>query len=216
MTAAALSHTARVRRLSIALAVAFAWLALPAAASAQTALTPDEFSRIDAVYAAFGAFDDADGSTAADRSAARSACTALGSATAMLSGLRRMCSAQLRVGLALGATERCKGRTACLLGVRRVRRALRDLLVYARASNRTVVAAGLSAGCERELRVDMRTLRYYTALLSAFGLSERALRIGSVRLAERAERRISALPAPDTRSSAQQRADYRAACAAPA
>ena len=208
-----MSHTARVRRLSIALVIASAWLALPATAPAQTALTPAEFAAIDAVYATFAAFDD--GATTAERSAARAACTGLGSATAMLSGLRRACNAQLRVGPALVAVERCKGRTSCLLGVRRVKRALTELIVLARASNRAVTAAGLSPACTRELRASARTLEYFTRLRAGFALMERALVIRSVTLARRAERRIDSLPAPDPRSSAQQRADYQAACAPP-
>lgn len=211
-----MSDTARVRRLSIALAVAFAWLALPAAAPAQTALTPDQFAAIDRVYEAFGEFDDADGSTAADRVAARAACRGLAGRTPMLTRLGRMCSAQLRVGVALGAGARCKARASCLTTVRRVRRALSELLLLARASNRTVAAAGLAPACERELRVNMRTVRSYTQLRDGFLLMERALRIGSSALAQRAQRRIDRVPEPDTRSAARQRADFQAACAPPA
>ena len=206
----------RVRRLSIALAVAFAWLALPATAPAQTALTPAEFDAVDRVYAAFGEFDDADGSTAADRVAARAACRGLAGRTPMLTRLGRMCSAQLRVGIALGAAARCGTRSSCLVSVRRVRRALSELLLLARASNRTVAAARLSPGCTRELRVNMRTLRSYTQLRDGFSLLERALRIGSNALAARAERRIDRVQEPDARSSARQRADFQAACAPPA
>ena len=133
-----------MRRLSIALVVAFAWLALPAAAPAQTTLTAAQFAAVDAVYAAFDRFDDANGATTADRTAARAACTALGSADPMLSALRRSCSAQLNVGLAFAAAARCKARTSCLLTARRVRRALSELIVRSRASNRVVTAAGLA------------------------------------------------------------------------
>ena len=205
-----------MRRLNIALVLALAWLALPAAAPAQAALTPEQFSAIDDVYTAFAAFDDEDGTTAADRAAARAACTALGSADPMLSGLRRSCSTQLRVGQALGETARCRGRTSCLLGVRRVRRVLNELIVLARASNRTVTAAGLAAACTRELRVNMATLRYFTRLRGGFAQLEHALRTRSSALARRAQRRIDVLREPDPRSIAQQREDFRAGCAPPA
>lgn len=210
-----MSGPARVR-LGIALAVAVACLALPAAASAQATLTPAQFAAIDAVYGAFAAFDDGDGATAGDRSAARAACTALGSGDALLAALRRACSGQLKVGAALGATARCEGRTSCLLGVRRVRRALSELLVFSRALNRAVADTGLPAACGRELRVSMATLRYLTRLRAGFAELERALRIGSRTLARRAQRRIDALDEPDPRPVAQQREDFRAGCAPPA
>jgi len=202
-----------VRHLSIALVVACAWLALPAAASAQTTLTNEQFAAIDEVYVAFAAFADADGSTPADRIAARAACAGLGSDVAMLAGLRRLCSAQLKVGSALGATARCKGRASCLLGVRRVRRALSELILFARASNRAVTAAGLAAACRRELRVNMRTMTYFTRMRDGFAQLERALRIRSSVRARRAQRRIDTLREPDPRSLARQRADYQAGCA---
>ena len=203
-----------MRRLNIALVVTFAWLALPAAAPAQAALTPEQFAAIDDVYTAFAAFDDEDGTTAADRAAARAACTALGSAHPMLSGLRRSCSAQLRVGQALGRTTQCERRTACgVLSVRGVRRALNELIVRARASNRTVTAAGLPAACTRELRVNMATLRYFTRLRGGFAQLEHALRTRSVALARRAQRRIAALREPDPRSIERQREDFRTGCA---
>jgi hypothetical protein len=205
-----------VRRLSIAFAVAFAWLALPASAPAQTALTPEQFAAIDNVYVAFAEFNDANGATPADRVAARAACTGLGSSVAWLSALRRACNAQLRVGPALAAAARCRGRTSCLLTVRRVRIALSDLIVVARASNRAITAVGFAPACQRELRADLATLRFYTRLRDGFAQLERAIRIRSPRLAARAGRRIDALKAPDTRSSAEQRADYLAGCALPA
>lgn len=204
-----------MRRLNIALLAALAWLVLPGAAPAQAALTPAQFAAIDDVYTTFGAFDDDDGATAADRVAARAACRALGNADRMLSGLRRLCSAQLGVGQALGQTARCAGRASCLVGVRRVRRALSRLIVLARASNRTVTAAGLAPACRRELRVNLATLRYFTRLRGGFALLERALRIRSAALARRADRRVDALREPDRRSPAQQRDDYRAGCAPP-
>lgn len=205
-----------MRRLTTVLVVALAWLALPAAAPAQAALAPEQLTAIDAVYTAFIAFDDADGATAADRVAARAACTALGSAHPMLSGLRRLCSAQLKVGRALGAAARCAGRTSCLLGVRRVRRALTMLIVVSRASNRSVAAEGLPAACRRELRVNMATLRYFTRLRAGFAQLERALRTRSAVPARRAQRRIDALKEPDPRSNERQREAFRAGCARPA
>lgn len=205
-----------MRRLNIALVVALAWLALPAAAPAQAPLTSEQLTAIEGVYTAFVAFDDDDGATAADRVAARAACTALGSAHPMLSGLRRLCSAQLKVGQALGATARCAGPTSCLLGVRRVRRALNMLIVVSRASNRRVAAAGLPAACRRELRVTMATLRYFTRLRAGFAQLERALRIRSAVLARRAQRRIDALKQPDPRSNERQREDFRTGCVPPA
>lgn len=204
-----------MRHLNLALVVALGWLALPSAASAQAVLTPEQFAAIDAVYVAFAAFNDDDGATAADRVAARAACSGLGSTGAMLSGLRRSCGAQLRVGQALGATERCRGRTSCLREARRVRRALSELILFARASNRNVNAAGLAPACARELRVSLATLTYYTRLRNGFALLERALIIRSVALARRAERRVATLREPDRRSIAQQREDYRTGCARP-
>ena len=204
-----------MHRLSIALAAAVMWLALPAAAPAQTVLTPGEFAAIDAVYAAFGAFSDANGATPADRRAARAACNGLGSTSPVLAGLRRSCNAQLSVGPALGASARCRGRAGCLIAVRRVRRTLGELIVLSRASNRRVTAGGFAADCRRELRVDMGTLTYYTRLRSGFAQLERALRIRSGRLARRAERRINRLEQPDSRSPERQRAAYQAACGPP-
>jgi hypothetical protein len=204
-----------MRRLGITVVVALSCLALPVTASAQTVLTPGEFAAIDAVYAAFGAFADANGATATDRRRARAACTGLGSASRVLSGLRRSCNAQLSVGPALGASARCKGRASCLVAVRRVRRALNELLVRSRASNRNVSAAGFAASCRRELRVDLRTLTYYTRLRNGFALLERALRTRSGTLARRAERRINALREPDSRSAEQQRLAFQSACGPP-
>lgn len=205
-----------MRRLNITLVVALAWLALPAAAPAQAALTPEQFSTIDGIYVAFAAFDDADGATAADRRAARAACAALGSADALMTALRRACGTQLDVGQALGSTERCAGRTACLLGTRRVQRALSQFITQRRAVNRAVIAAGLSVACTRELRTDARTLLYLTRLRAGFAQLERAIRIRSRALAQRADRRIAALREPDRRSVQQSGDDYRAACAPPA
>jgi hypothetical protein len=204
-----------MRRLTVTAIVAFACLALPAGASAQTVLTPAEFAAIDAVYAAFGTFSDANGATPTDRRRARAACTGLGSANTVLAALRRSCNAQLSVGQALGTSSRCKGRSSCLVAVRRVRRTLNDLLVRSRASNRRVSAAGYAASCRRELRVDLRTLTYYTRLRNGFAQLERALRIRSGAIARRAERRINALKQPDSRSAAQQRMDFQTGCGPP-
>ena len=205
-----------MRRLVVVLAVALGCLALPAAAPAQAALTPSQFAAIDAVYAAFAAFEDADGATAADRVAARAACNGLGSSDPMLAALRRACHAQLTIGQALGATARCATRRSCLLSVRRVRRAFSEYLVLARAANRTVAAAGLVAPCARELTRSMGELLYVTRSRNAYAQLERALRIRSGRLARRAQRRLSAIDPPESRTDTQQREDYRAACAPPA
>jgi hypothetical protein len=208
-----MSHTAPMRRLSIALTVALACLALPAAARA--ALTPSQFTKIDGIYAAFGAFDDADGATAADRRAARAACRALGTSDAMLSALRRACNTQLDVGQALGRAARCRGRTACIVAVRRVQRAANAYLARSRAADRVVRAARLGAACQRELTRSPRELRYVVRLRDGFAELERALRARSAARARRAQRRLDALRPPDSRSAARQRADYRAACAPP-
>jgi hypothetical protein len=202
-----------MRRLGLVLAVALAGLALPSAAPAQNALTPSQFAAIDAVYAAFAAFEDADGATAADRAAARRACTALGSSDRMLAALRRACHAQLTIGQALGATARCGSRRSCLLAVRSARRAFGVYLTLARAANRAVAAARLAAGCERELTRTMAELLYVTRNRNAFALLERALRIRSGRLARRAQRRLDAIDPPDSRTDTSQHEDYRTVCA---
>lgn len=207
--------TAGMHRFAVVIVAAIACLALPAAASAQGSLNASQFTGMDRVYVAFAAFDDADGATPADRRAARAACTALGSADAMLAALRRSCGGQLDVGQALGITARCKARTSCLAGTRLVQRALRTFIAQRRAVNRAVIAAGLGAACTRELRTDMKALLYFTRLRSGFAQLERALRTRSVALADRAQRRIDALREPDTRSVAQSGEDFRAACAPP-
>ena len=186
-------------------------LALPAAAPAQATLTASQFAAIDAVYVAFAAFED--GATTAERGAARAACTALGSADALRSALRRACSPQLRIGQAIGQSQRCQGRRSCLLAVRAVRRAATDYLTLARAANRVVDELGLAPACSRELTRGAAELRFITGMRSAYAQLERALRARSKRLTERAQRRIAALRLPDTRSAAQQRADYHAGCA---
>jgi hypothetical protein len=78
-----------------------------------------------------------------------------------------------------------------------------------------VSAAGFAASCRRELRVDLRTLTYYTRLRNGFALLERALRTRSGTLARRAERRINALREPDSRSAEQQRLAFQSACGPP-
>ena len=103
-----------MRRHAIALLVVLGSLALPAAAPAQATLTPSQFAAVDAVYVAFAPF--ADGATTTERAAARAACTALGSADALLSSLRRACFPQLRIGRALGETQICEGRSSCIAG----------------------------------------------------------------------------------------------------
>jgi hypothetical protein len=188
-------------------------LALPAAAHAQATITPAQFAAVDAVYVVFAAFED--GATTTERVAARAACTALGSADALLSALRRACFPQLRIGQAIGQTQRCKGRTPCLIAARRVQRAATDYLTFARAANRVVDDLGLPPACSRELRRGAAELRFVTDMRSAYAQLERALRARSKRLAERAQRRIDALRLPDSRTAVQQRADYRAACAPP-
>ena len=202
-----------MRRSAIALLVVSCSLALPAAAPAQATLTPPQFAAIDAVYAAFATFED--GATTTERVAARAACTALGSADALLSALRRACLPQLRIGQALGQTQRCKGRRSCLLAVRAVQRAATDYLTFARAANRVVGELGLAPACSRELRRSAAELRFVTDMRSAYAQFERALRAGSKRLVERAQRRIEALKSPDSGPVAQQREDYRAGCAPP-
>lgn len=205
-----------MHRFSAVIIVAIACLALPAAASAQGSLTSAQFTAMDRVYAAFAAFDDADGTTAADRREARAACAAIGSADALSAVLRRACGAQLDVGQALGITTRCAGPRSCLAGARFVQRALTAFITQRRALNRAVIASSLGAACTRELRTDMKTLRYLTRLRAGFAQLERAVRTRSPALAKRAERRISALRDPDTRSVAQTGVDYRAACVPPA
>lgn len=200
-----------MRRPVIALLVVLGSLALPAAAPAQATLTPAQFAAIDRIYVTFAAFED--GATTAERAAARAACVALGSADALLSALGRACFPQLRIGQALGHTQRCRGRTSCLLAARAVKRAATDYLTFARASNRVVDELGLAPACARELTRGAAELRFATALRSAYAQLERALRARSRRLVERAERRIESLRAPDSRSAAQQREDYRAGCA---
>ena len=202
-----------MRRAAIALLVVLGSLGLPAAAPAQATLTPSQFDAIDAVYVAFTAFDD--GATTTERVAARAACTALGSADALLSALRRACLPQLRIGQALGQTQRCKGRSSCLIAARAVQRAATDYLTSTRAANRVVGELGLAPACSRELRRSAAELRYVTDLRSAYAQLERALRARSKRLTERAQRRIDALKPPDSGPVAQQREDYRAACAPP-
>lgn len=202
-----------MRRPAIALLVVLGALALPAAAPAQATLTPSQFAAVDAVYVAFAVFED--GATTAERVAARAACTALGRADALLSALRRACLPQLRIGQAIGQTQRCKGRRSCLLAVRAVQRAATDYLTFARAANRVVDELGLAPACSRELRRGAAELRFVTGMRSAYAQLERALRAASKRLAERARRRIEALRLRDSRPAAQQREDYRAACAPP-
>ncbi len=205
-----------MHRFAVASVAAIVFFALPAAASAQRTLTASQFAGMDAVYVAFAAFADADGATAADRRAARAACTALGSADALVVALRRSCGSQLDVGQALGINARCKTRRSCLVGTRRVQRALKTFIAQRRAVNRAVVAAGLGTACTRELRTTMKALRYFTRLRVGFARLERALRARSVVAADRARRRIDALKDPDTRSVAQSGEDFRAACAPPA
>lgn len=202
-----------MRPRAIALLVVHGLLALPAAAPASATLTPSQFAAVDAVYVAFAAFED--GATIRERSAARAACAALGSADALLSALRRACSPQLRIGQALGQSQRCKGRRSCLLAARAVQRAATRYLVLARAANRVVSRSGLAPACARQLRRSAAELRALTAMRSAYAQLERAVRARSERLAERARRRIGALGSPDSRSAAQQREDYRAGCAPP-
>jgi len=203
-----------MHRPGIALLVVLGSLAMPGAAPAQAPLlTPPQFAAIDAVYVAFAPFQD--GATSAERVAARAACTALGSADALRSTLRRACFAQLSIGQALGQSERCKGRRPCLLGARAVRRALTDYLAFSRAANRAVVELGLTSACSRELRRSAGELLYITRMRSLFVQLERALRVGSRRLADSAQRRLKALRAPDSRSVEQTREDFRAGCAPP-
>lgn len=202
-----------MRRPAIALLIVLGSLALPTAASAQSTLTPSQFAAVDAIYATFADFED--GATTAERRRARAACAALGSADALLSALRRACYPQLRIGQSLGQAQRCKGRRSCLLAVRAVQRAATDYLTRARAANRVVDELGLAAACSRELTRGAAELRFVTSMRSAYAQLERALRARSKRLTERAQRRIAALKLPDTRTSAQQREDYRAGCAPP-
>jgi hypothetical protein len=200
-------------RPAIALLVVLGALALPAAASAQGTLTPAQFAAVDAVYVAFGTFED--GATTAERVATRAACNALGSTDALLSSLRRACLPQLRIGQALGQSNRCKGRTACLLAARRVQRAATDYLRFARAANGEVDELGLSPACTKELRRSAAELRLITDMRSGYAQLERALRARSKSRTERAQRRLAGLRFPDSRTAAQQRADYTAACAPP-
>jgi len=202
-----------MRRQAIALLVVLGSLALPTAAPAQATLTPSQFAAVDAVYVAFVAFED--GATTAERVAARAACTALGSADALLPALRRACFPQLRIGQALGQTQRCKGRRSCLLAVRAVQRAATDYTTFARAANRVIEELALAPACSRELRRGAADLRFVTGMRSAYAQLERALRAGSKRLTERAQRRIEALRPPDSPPAAQQREAYRAGCAPP-
>ena len=163
-----------MRRPAIALLVVLGSLALPAAASAQATLTPSQFAAVDAIYVTFAAFED--GATAAERVAARAACTALDRADALLLALRRACYPQLRIGQALGQSQRCKGRTSCLLAVRAVQRAATDYLASGRSSNRVVGELGLVPACTRELRRSAADLRFVTSMRSAYAQLERALR----------------------------------------
>ncbi len=202
-----------MRRPAILLLVVLGSLALPAAAPARATLTPSQFAAVDAIYAAFAAFED--GATTAERVAARAACTALGSTDPLLSALRRACLPQLRIGQALGQSQRCRSRRSCLLAVRAVQRAATDYLTYARAANRVVNESGFASMCSRELRRSALELRIVTAMRGAYVQLERAMRARSKRLTERAQRRIEALRSPDSRSAAQQRADHRAGCAPP-
>lgn len=196
-----------------ALIVVLGSLALPAAAPAQATLTLSQFAAVDAVYVAFAPFDD--GATTTERAAARAACTALGSADSLLSALRRACFPQLRIGRALGQTQRCEGRSSCVLAARAVQWAATDYLMFARAANRVVGELGLAPACARELRRGAAELRFVTDLRSAYAQLERALRARSKRLTERAQRRIDALRLPESRPAAQQREAYRAGCAPP-
>lgn len=203
-----------MRRPAIALLAVLSALALPAAARAQATITPAQFAAVDVVYAAFGAFED--GATTTERSAARAACTALGSADALLSALRRACLPQLRIGQAIGQAQRCKGRTSCVVAVRRVQREATDYLTFARAANQVVTDLGLTPACSVELRRTAAELRFVTDMRSAYAQLERALRARSKSRTERAQRRINALRLPDSRTAGQQREAYRAACAPPA
>lgn len=202
-----------MRRPAIAFLAVLGSLALPAAAPAHATLTPSQFAAVDAVYVAFAAFED--GATTAERAAARASCTALGNTDALLSALRRACFPQLRIGRALGQTQTCKGRSPCRLAARAVQWAATDYLTYARAANRVVSELGLAPACARELRRSAAELRFITDMRSAYAQLERALRARSKRPAERAQRRIDALRLPESRSAAQQHADYRAGCAPP-
>jgi len=203
-----------MHRPAIALLAVLGSLALPAAASAQATLTPAQFTAVDTIYVAFAAFED--GATTTEREAARAACTALGSADALLSALRRACYPQLRIGRALGETQSCTGRRSCMLAARAVQWATTDYLAFARAANRVVNELGLAAACARELRRSAAELRFVTDIRSAYAQLERALRARSKRLTDRAERRIEALRPPDSRPAAQERAEYHAGCAPPA
>lgn len=96
-----------------------------------------------------------------------------------------------------------------------MRRAASDYLKFARAANRAVDEPDLASACTRELRRSAPELAFATGLRSAYAQLERALRARSHRLIERAQRRVEALRSPASRTAAQQREAYRAACAPP-
>ncbi len=207
-------------RLLGVLAVLFASALVPAAASAQTPLTPERYAALDAVYAAAVALDADDASTV-DLAAVRQSCRTLDSADPLLGPLRKSCTASYTFAVAFEAFGDCASRASCRRTARAARTAVNEAIRLTRAANAAIRAATLVSGCAGVLRSDRADLRLLERFRAFLRLAQRALDSRSPALGRRLIREGKAIDrlAAKVPSAAREREDFRAACdpaAAPA
>ncbi len=187
----------------------------PAAAGAQTPLTPTQFALIDDVYTTTIPLSKTP--SARDFAAARAACRALDSADPLLGPLRKACTASVRLVKPINDFTNCRTAVGCLRTARRARIELTAFIAHVRAMNVAIDAAKLVPGCREELRASKADLRYFERTRKVLRDLQEAIVTGSEKLARRVQREGNALDrlAAKQPTATRERKTYRAACAPP-
>lgn len=201
----------------VILAVFALGAALPAAAQAQTPLTPERYAALDRAYTGILPLD-ARSPSGSDYAAARTACRSMDSADPLLAALRRSCNSTVKFLKTLQTFNGCSSIASCGKRSRPARIAVNRLIRHDRAANKALRSAALVDGCYRELRTTKAELHQLERYRGYFRSFQRLAKTRSPKVARRLLRQENAINRAmgDDRSAADVRSDVRKACAPPA
>lgn len=189
-----------------------------ASAPAQTAtspLSPGRYTALDQGYTFEIALDREVTTPRLDN--LRRYCATLDPADALLSVLRENCLVSVQGYAAGDALGRCASRARCERAVARLLPLASKAIRVTRKANRVIDAEVAAGACRRALRTSAAELRADELLVAALDALHTALRTGSAKARERANRLLASGTRASARvaSSTKQRKTFRGACGPP-
>jgi hypothetical protein len=205
----------------LALVVMLGVLLGSAVTASAAGLTKARYDALDAVYTALARVEGQ--RVAKTLTALDGACAKLDTKDVLLNSQRQSCASTtrfLRAAQLKGCDEpsgapasAASAADRCLVAVRQARRAAARLLTVSRSANRVIEREVSAAACRKELRSSAQDLRDNRRLIAGYRLLERAIRRGSKKDADRAERLLNSIELGDGESGFAARKRFRAACA---